>query len=102
MRLGKASITVSVGLGALLVSCGVYMSEDLRVQKVSDRAKFDLSCPSVSVVKISETSYGATGCDKKMSYVLDRCETPSVAKECTVIADAAQSSSAPAGSTMAK
>lgn len=88
----NAKLVALVGLSFLSVACGVYMSEELRVQKVSDRAKFDLSCPTVSVVKISETSYGATGCDKKMSYVLDRCETAAVAKECTIVADAAQAS----------
>ena len=97
MGAGQGWLRVAVGLGVFAVGCGVYMTEDLRIQKVTDRGKFDLSCQDVHVAKISETTYGAIGCDKKVSYVLVNCETPAVAKECTLVADNAQAS-APAAS----
>ena len=73
----------------LAVGCAT-MSEDLRVKMVSDRASFDLSCNSVTVQKLSDTSYGVVGCSKKASYVLDDCGDQMGPSVCKVDLDAVQ------------
>jgi hypothetical protein len=39
--------------------------------KVKKQAAFDLNCPEsqLSVIQLNATSFGVTGCDRRMSYV---------------------------------
>jgi hypothetical protein len=74
----------------LLVTGCASMSEKKRVKMVSDRAAFDLSCDEVKLLKLSDTSYGAMGCQKKASYVLVDCDNNNWVEACKVSLDAVQ------------
>jgi hypothetical protein len=76
---------------SLLVAGCSFMSESTRVNMVTDRAAFDLSCEknNVRVQKITENSYGAAGCGSKVTYLLDSCSGSE--SECKVHLDSVQS-----------
>jgi hypothetical protein len=88
MKLFACCLLMSVA-GA---GCGLN-SETTRVNMVTDRAAFDLSCErnNVRVVKISESAYGAAGCGSKVTYVLDSCTGSDGQSACKVHLDAVQS-----------
>jgi len=54
-------------LGLFLVACGPSMT-DLRT-----RAAFDFECPEqqITLTKLASYTYGATGCDRRGTYVMD-------------------------------
>ena len=68
-------LILTVSLQAL--SCSWYTSvgparfAEYMTPKVKRQAAFDMQCPEsqLSVVQLDATSFGVTGCDRRMSYV---------------------------------
>jgi len=62
---------------SLALSCSWYTGVgparflEYMTPKVKKQAAFDLNCPEsqLSVVQLNATSFGVTGCDRRMSYV---------------------------------
>ncbi len=69
----KAMFLVSLAI----MSCSWYRGvgparfSEYMTPKVKKQAAFDLNCPEsqLSVVQLNPTSFGVTGCDRRMSYV---------------------------------
>ena len=90
----KSFFLLFVG-ATMLTSCmgmlpGIVKEED-RVQKVTEKAAWDLECgkEKLNIIKINDTSYGAEGCGKKASYVMDKCTSNAMggywASVCTAV-----------------
>jgi hypothetical protein len=64
-------------LSLALQSCSWYRGvgparfSEYMTPKVKKQAAFDLNCPEsqLSVVQLNPTTFGVTGCDRRMSYV---------------------------------
>lgn len=85
-------LALCCSLSFVLAGCSLN-SETTRVNTVTDRAAFDLSCErnNVRVVKISDNSYGAAGCGSKVTYLLDSCSGSDGESGCKVHLDSVQS-----------
>jgi hypothetical protein len=67
--------------------------DEIMTEKVGKQAAFDLQCPreQVSITKIDQASFGASGCGKRASYVgADRRCDPiqdesTLMNQCTVV-----------------
>src|SRR4051794_29928726 len=68
------SLAYFAALVTTLAACGPG-NDDLR-GKLDNRAKFDMNCPNLQVVPLEETrgyvtSYGVTGCGRRVTYILN-------------------------------
>jgi hypothetical protein len=78
-------MTIGRTLRAFPIIAVAFGCATMAVKKdlVVDRAKFDLSCESINVVELGGDAFGATGCGKKASYIVD-CKN-NEAHSCTAI-----------------
>lgn len=70
--------------------------DEIMMSKVRTRAEFDFQCPAseLTVVKLDQGTYGATGCGKRASYVGKDSEACSseqlpvvIKQQCQVVSD---------------
>jgi hypothetical protein len=80
----KKILIATLGLG--LAGCSTSAT---KIQRVSDAAAFDLDCSKseLTVSKINETSYAASGCNKRARYILDTCGTGALSSRCRAFID---------------
>ena len=88
---------ILVSLVTLLTACAGMSPQkynEIMTVKVKERASFDFQCDKkdIAVQKIGVTSFGATGCGKKASYVgiTSDCSSPfegPVTKYCEIASD---------------
>jgi len=66
----KALLVLLLVLGSACAVTAVRYDE-IMTEKVGKQASFDLQCPreQVSITKIDNASFGASGCGKRASYV---------------------------------
>ena len=66
---------------AILSSCASILpgmvTEEVRIERALDKAAWDLECSKekINIIKINETTYGASGCNKRASYVMKMCRS---------------------------
>ena len=70
---------ILIPIAIMLAACGTtHRYNDIMTAKVKDRASFDFQCDKneITVQKIGVSSFGASGCGTKASYV-------GITKHCT-------------------
>jgi len=63
-------------MGGAVVLSGCFPSNHVLREKLESRAKFDMSCQQLEFMPLEETSgrittYGVTGCGRRLTYVLN-------------------------------
>lgn len=77
MRSSSARTTWFLAAGLTVLSCGWYTGvgparfNEYMTPKVKRQASFDMSCPEaqLTVAPLDASSFGVTGCGRRMSYV---------------------------------
>lgn len=83
----KAIFVCSMLLFSGCITVTGTVTESVRNERVTNRAKWDFDCPDgkILVQKIDDTAFGASGCGKKALYVLDKCHGMNWASVCKAV-----------------
>ena len=59
-------------LRIIVLTCLVSGCAAVMERTVTEKASFELNCPNedISVVKLGDRSYGAVGCDKRITFLV--------------------------------
>lgn len=60
-------------------------STQMKVEAVTNRAKFDMQCDSVAVSEIGDNTFGARGCGRQATYVTEGNCGAALPARCTAV-----------------